>query len=129
MTRTERRLAAALLLIAGGSVLPRASAAAGAALPGAGAGAPAAEAVGRTERARAAGERSLEAITIEGVAKGPEVLFINAREPARLELKQGWRLLAAAGLDAPAPPPPRALRAAALDPIAIDLDLDSEATP
>lgn len=62
--------------------------------------------------APAAEERSLEAITIEGLAKGPEVLFINAREPARVELALGWRLAAAAGLAAPERPWPRALRAA-----------------
>jgi len=62
-------------------------------------------------------ERSLEAITIEGVAKGPEVLFINAREPARVELTLGWRLVAAAGLLEPALPAPRVLRPAAADPI------------
>jgi hypothetical protein len=58
-------------------------------------------------------ERSLEAITIEGLAKGPEVLFINAREPARVELQQGWRLLAAAGLLELEFPPPATFRAAA----------------
>lgn len=56
-------------------------------------------------------ERSLDAITIEGLAKGPEVLFINAREPARVQLALGWRLAAAAGLTAPEKPLPRALRA------------------
>lgn len=74
--------------------------AAGLALPAAAIAAPAAE------------ERSLEAITIEGLAKGPEVLFINAREPARVQLALGWRLAAAAGLTAPERPWPRALRAA-----------------
>ncbi len=82
-----------------------------------------APAAAATERAAAAAEpqptaggaeRSLEAITIEGVAKGPEVLFINAREPARVELRLGWQLIAAAGLLEPAPPPQLALRAAAL---------------
>ncbi|MBM4116887.1 hypothetical protein FJ251_03965 [bacterium] len=62
--------------------------------------------------APAEAERSLEAITIEGLAKGPEVLFINAREPARVELALGWRLAAAAGLAAPERPWPRVLRAA-----------------
>lgn len=50
--------------------------------------------------------RSLEAIQIEGVVDGPEVLFINAREPARLTATHGWTLLAAAGLLEPALPAP-----------------------
>ncbi len=70
-------------------------------------------------------ERSLEAITIAGVAKGPEVLFINAREPARVELRLGWQLLAAAGLLEPTLPAPPTLRPAAADPLPPLLETDS----
>lgn len=96
--RTERRLGACLIALS----------ALAAAVPAA-----AEPALGGADSA----ERSLEAITIAGVAKGPEVLFINAREPARVELRLGWQLLAAAGLLEPAPPAPHALRPTAADPL------------
>jgi len=77
---------------------------------------PAAAAAAAAPATPAPEERSLDAITIEGLAKGPEVLFINAREPARVQLALGWRLAAAAGLAAPERPWPRVLRAALVPP-------------
>lgn len=69
-------------------------------------------------------ERSLDAITIEGVVDSPEVLFINAREPVRPRAEFGWQLLAEAGLLAVRLPPPIELTATPPE-----ADIASEATP
>jgi hypothetical protein len=116
--RTERHLGAlALALMA---ALPTAAQS----IPEAAPAAAVAVAAAPTPRGTGGAERSLEAITIEGVAQGPEVLFINAREPARVELMQGWRLVAAAGLLEPTLPAPRTLRSAAADPHDPKLETD-----